>query len=267
MKKTQELMVIDDNQKNAVARYTGALFSDIDFDGLNKIIDRISDNKEELTDGMRAQATQFADDWDKLVVARLSDKKLKLDSLTDFFTSVNKEYCNISCYFSGRSRWVNGDYVEDDGIVFAVVDILRALGREDYANTLEELNTKYEELEQRFGDEKPDRDDYFLNEAEMSFNDRIVAQKKFELAEAKFDKEESIAHFEFRKEFIAFRKSLMKDKKIADFVATLKAQLRQAKNAQALVHEKSSMVKLAINFGGTDLLKALQELHEFQKGL
>lgn len=267
MKKTNELIVLDDTQKNAIAPYVGSLFSDIDFNGLNNIIDRISENTEELTDGMRAQATQFAEDWDTLVVRRLSDKKLKLESVIDFFTSGCKDYNRISCYFSGQTRWISGEYITDDGIVFVIVDILRSLERNDFADTLSELNDKYEEITQKFEDATPDEGEYFLNKEEMSFNDRVIAQKKYELACAKHHKEQSIAYFDFRKEFIAFRKSIMKDKKIVSFVNTLKAQLRQAKDAQSLVHEKSSMVKLAINFGGTDLLKALQELHDFQKGL
>ena len=268
MKKYQDLAVIDDSQKNAITQYTGSMFSDIDFEGLNKIIERISKNKEELTDNMRVQAIKFAEDWDNLVVARLDDKKDKLELLVDFFTNTKKEYNYIADYFSfDSSLYVNGHYIKNDGIIFVVENVLRSLGCYDYTHTLNKLNDEYEELTQNLTEKEPDKDEYFLNETKMSFHDRIVAEKKYELDMAKYDKEKSIAYFKFRKEFITFRKTLLKNKKVASFINTLNAQLRQAKNTRSIVHEKSSMVKMAINFGGTDLLKALQELHEFQKGL
>lgn len=262
-----ELVVINDTQKNALAQYTGTLFSDIDFNGLNSIIDRIAENKEELTDGMRAQASQFADDWDNLVVRRLNDKKDKLESLLDFFTSREKDMNYISACIEGRSRYVRGSYIESNGIIFVVESVLRSFKEDDMADELIVLNDEYEEMIQRHKEEEPDRDEYLIDEDNMTFNERVIAIKKFELDRAEYEKTISAEKFQFRKKFIELRKRICSDKKIVDFIKALKSQLRQAKDASAVVHEKSSMVKLAIGFGGTDLLKALQELHEFQKGL
>jgi hypothetical protein len=222
---------------------------------------------------MREQAVKFADDWDNIVVRRLINKKEKLLALMRFFSINNTDYRYITTFFSNHYgntlHYYNGEStVGNSELVFVVIDILKSLKCDDLADKLNLINDKYEQINQQFKDNKPQENDFFANDKdEMSFNDRIISQKEFELATTKYNKEVSITQFNFCKDFIAFYKILHKNKKVVDFIGSLRAQLRQAKDIESIVHEKSSMVKLAINFGGTNLLKVLQELHEFQKTL
>lgn len=269
MSKTKAIAVIDDKQKNAITAYTGTLFSDIDFQGLNSIIDKIAENKEELTDGMREAATKFANDWDDLVVKRLEFKKEKLEAIEEFFSNRNKDYNTLSNQINGRNHWRNGEYVQDDGIIYVVLDILKSNEKwAGFAEKLEEIIDEYESLEANIKDEEPDADDFFQKSGdEMSYSERVINQKEYELAQAKHNREAGRARFELRKKYVSVRKEMHADKELEEFVKAMKAQLKKSREAISLVHEKSSLVKLAINFGGTDLLKALQELHEFQKTL
>lgn len=269
MSKTNAIAVINDEQKNALTTYTGTLFSDIDFQGLNNIIDKIAENKEELTDGMREAATKFANDWDDLVVKRLEFKKEKLEAVEEFFSNNDKSYNNLSNQIRGRNHWRHGEYVEDDGVIYVIIDILKSNEKwASFAEKLEEIIDEYEELESRLDEDKPDSDDFFQkSDEDMSYSERVITQKEYELAQAQFNKQAGRARFELRTKYVKVRKEMRANKELQEFVKAMKAQLKKSRETISLVHEKSSLVKLAINFGGTDLLKALQELHEFQKTL
>ena len=268
MKETA-LAVINDEQKNAMVSYTGTLFSDIDFQGLNSIIDKISENKDELTDGMREAATKFADDWDNLVVKRLEFKRDKLEALESFFSSNDRSFHNIANFINERSYYRNGDVIETEGVIYTVIEILRTKESwHDYADRLSDLVDQYEEIETNSQENAPQLEDYYTcDEEDMSYSDRVLAQKEYELAKAKFCKEAKKEEFKFRTEFVNLRKEMRSNKELKEFLKAMKSQLKRSREAISVVHEKSSLVKLAINFGGTSLLSALQELHEFQKTL
>lgn len=269
---TSIVTTIDDSQKNAISKYTGPLFSDIDFNQLNSIIDKISENKEELTDGMRKAATKFANDWDTLVVNRLEDKKYNLQRIEDFFMSNEMDFYEIGRFFDSNSTYYSYRYNREsslDEIIYVIIDIMRSKDSwAHFADSLEEFVDEYDEMKSRHSENEPQKEDFFLkSKEEMTYSECIVAEKEYEIATAKYNNEVARDKFNFRKKFISVRKELNKNKEIKEFIKVLKVQSKKANEAVSLVHEKSSLVNLAINFGGTNLLKALQELHEFQKNL
>ena len=101
----------------------------------------------------------------------------------------------------------------------------------------------------------------------MAYDEIIVGDKEFELANAKHNKKIGRKLFAFRVKFNNFHKKLMQVKQITELVTVLKQENKSSKKAIDVVHEKSRLAKLAINFGGTELLSILQDIHEFQKTL
>lgn len=248
----------------ALTTYTGALISEQSFQELSDIIEKISTNKEELTDGMRQAANQYADTWDKLVVERLTDKVKQLNELQEFFSDRRPAYYSIVSYCLNSYRY------DDPGIVPLFINMLRSGDNRawhSFANQLEDIVEQVEELENK-QDDKPVREYYFTeDERNMGYDDRIIAQKRFELDMAQYSKKVSKEQLKIRKAYVMVLSEILQDPDIKNMIACVKEQCRKARNAQSLVHEKSALVKLAVNFSGTKLLSALQELHEFQKKL
>lgn len=246
----------------ALTTYTGTLISGEGFQQLSDIIDKISNNKEELTDGMRHAATQYVNEWDSLVVARLNDRVYQLNRLTDFFNNKRPDFYAIYKYCDDKSV--------DSMLMISVISMLRSGDNKSwhkFADQLEGIINSVEELEDNQED-APKREDYFdESERNMGYDDRIIAQKKYELDFAKYNKDHAKKEFKVRTAFVKILNDMLQDPDIKNMINVIKEQKRKAKNAQSLVHEKTSLVKLAINFSGTELLKALQELHEFQQKL
>lgn len=250
----------------AISTYTGSLISEDSFNALSDIINRIANSKEELTDGMRQAATQYADTWDDLVVTRLNGKAEQLNALKGFFEMRRPDYVTIEAYCSERTRY--GSLTVP---MSSIINMLRTSSSKTWnkvADQFDDVITSVEELEEENNNNKPCRDDYFeMNEREMSYDERIIAQKKYELDLAKHSQVTAKKQAKIRVAFVKALSELLQDPDIKELLKALKVQMRTVKSAQSIVHEKSALVKLAINFGGTELLKALQELHEFQKGL
>ena len=260
-------LVVSNQAAAAIASYTGKLVSDISFEELSDIIDKIANNKEELTDGMRAAATTYAEKWDDLVVERLDVKYERLNTLKNFFSQSSISYYNIESSCCNTVYHYRHEY-QDDPIVVTIIAMLKGSENKkwhSFAAKLESVVEKVEELQEQAAEERPNRDDYITDERAMSYDDKVVAAKQYELAVAQFERELYKKQMAVRVDFVDVYKKLIKDPDIKEMVKVLKAQIKKIGGAKAVVHEKSALVKLAVNFGGTDLLKALQELHEFQK--
>ena len=247
----------------ALTTYTGILVSEDSFKQLSNIIDKISNTKEELTDGMRQAATQYTDTWDKLVVERLNKKEEHLNVLCEFFERTRLEYYTISAYCK------NCGYLCDINVMEVVINLLRSSDNKEwhkYADKLEDIVERIEEIDN--DSNSPDRVDYFDDdERNLGYDDRIIAQKQYELDLAKYQKELFKKQLKVRTAFTKILADITKDPDIKNMVKFMKEQHKKTKAIHSVVHEKSALVKLAINFGGTELLKALQELHEFQREL
>ena len=261
-------LVVSGQVATAIASYTGKLVSDISFNELSDIIDKIANNKEELTDGMRAAATVYAEKWDDLVVERLDVKYHRLKTLQNFFSQSSIDYHNISQSCCNMiHHYMLHDY-QDDPIVITVINMLQSSDNKkwnSFAVELEKIVEEVEGLEEESAEQRPNRDDYVSDERTMSYDDRVIAIKQYELAVAQYEKELYKKQLAIRVKFVDIYKRLIKDPDIKEMIKVLKVQIKKIGGAKAVVHEKSALVKLAVNFGGTDLLKALQELHEFQK--
>lgn len=251
--------------RDALTNYTGTLISAESFAVLSDIIEKISNNKEELTDGMRQAATQYANDWDELVVKRLDDRMAHLTALNDFFEQTRPNYYTIQSYTEDSVY-----NIHKVRMFPAVISMLRANDNKawhNFADRLEKIADTIEDLgnEER---ETPQREDYFdTDERLMGYDDRIIAQKQYELDVAKYQRVIFKKQMAIRVKFVEVLKAMLKDDDIKQMLACVREQRRKVHSAKSVVHEKSALVKLAINFGGTDLLKALQDLHDFQKKL
>lgn len=264
---SKELAVINNDQKNAVSTYTGKLFSDIDFEGLNAIINRIAENKEELTDGMRAAATEYAKKWDDIVVERLQDKQIKLSSMVEWFETCNTSFYGLMNLIEGTHSWESGHSVRCNDLYYALISLFDSKEEwKEYSVALQDLNNKYHDYKE--GEEDaPVIEDFVENPDDMSYNERLVKQKEFEIELAKYTVARRRIQNTLRLQYSQLYKKIRKDKEMKKFIEALKEQTRMAKRAAKIVHEKSALVSMSVNFSGTDLLSALQELHKFQKEL
>ena len=140
-------LVVSNQTAAAIASYTGKLVSDISFAELSDIIDKIANNKEELTDGMRAAATTYAEKWDELVVERLDVKYQRLETLKNFFSQTGMSY-----YTAGQAccsmvhHWTLKDY-DDDPIVITVINMLQSSDNKTWHTFAAELEAVVEEVE------------------------------------------------------------------------------------------------------------------------
>ena len=253
-------------QTQALSVYTGRMVSSVNFDELNQIIDKIANNKEELTDGMRAAATQYADDWNKLVVDRLNDKKDKLRKLIDFFRTRHADYRSVKYYLTGCRGYCD----EDLDFFPALLASLKTIDNKTVqasVQTFEKLVDEVTELEEFITINIPVLDSYLENEPDMTFAEKVIAQKQFDLDRAKFNKTADRKRHELRVKFVKAHEALIALEPIKEFIKVLEKQSKATKDAVSVASEKASLVKVAINFGGTQLLSYLQELSEFQKTL
>ena len=253
-------------QTQALSAYTGRMVSETSFEELNQIIDKIASNKEELTDGMRVAATQYADDWNKLVVERLNDKKDKLEKLYSFFKTRHADYRGVRYYLTNHSDYFYD--VGDPNFLPALLAALKTIDNQTVQSsiqTFEELAEEVTELENSIEAERPVIDSYLENEPDMTFAEKVIAQKQFELDKAKFEKTAQRKRHELRIKFVKAHEALITAEPVKEFIKILEKQIKMTKDAVSVASEKASLVKVVINFGGTQLLSYLQELNEFQK--
>lgn len=262
------LVAMSQDTKQAVTSYTGHLFSDIDFQGLNVIINKITNNTEELSDSMRIAASKFADDWNNLVVRRLDEKEYRLNQLYHFFNFKAKYYNGIAQLFEPQGHYCQGSYITDEsGIVYAVLRIFQSNSKwHKHIQALQKLISEYKSLHDTLLQFAQSEDEIEMA-ADISYAELVALTKEKSLVKAQNTLKVNQLKFDFCKHFTAYMKKIQTDQSIQDFTTDLYKQVRQAVNAKAIVEEKSSLVKLSINFGGTDLLKALRELHDFQETL
>lgn len=251
--------------RDALTNYTGTLISTESFAAFSDIIDKISNNKEKLSDGMRQAAIQYANDWDEQIVKRLDMRMEHLAEIDHFFDQTRPNYYTIKSYVEGSCY-----NTHKKGILPAVISMLRTNNNKawhNFADRFEKVIDAVEELENE-EHEMPQREDYFnMDERSMGYDDRIIAQKQYELDVAKYQRVICKKRMAIRVKFVETLKAMLKDDDIKIMLRSLKEQRRKVHSAKSIVHEKSALVKLAINFGGTELLKAFQDLHDFQQKL
>lgn len=268
-RKKKETISMSQSIKEAITDYTGNLFSDMDFQNLNAIVDKITNNATNLSDNMRATASKFIDDWDQLVTRRLDDKEHQLEELKKFFNCTTKYYGSIISLFTPQGYYRNGSYVTSDvDIAHVSLHILQSTPHwHKHVSGLEKLLSDYEELQITIKELGADKDDVEYGTEDMSYDELVEITKKRSLHEAEINLKISQLQFLFCKKFGIYIRKLCSDQSIRDFVKTLDMQINQVVNAKTIVHEKSNLVKLSINFGGTELLKVLKDLHNFQETL
>lgn len=261
-------IIISEEQKSALAAYTGKMFTEIDFQGLEQIINKISESSGELTDGMRAAAIDYAKQWQELVVERLNDKKYKLEKLLEFLTIKRPAYYMIACYGKSSRDYRDGNYCTADPVADSIIRLLSSNDKlKGYGEQLEDFFMDLEDFEKASEETRPDREQYLFEEENMTYNERCVALRQFEYDQAKFSKEYSQKSFTLRKHFCEILEKMSKDKEIVELIKVIKYQLTKSGQAYTVAKEKVALVTMAINFGNSSILSALQELHEFQKSI
>ena len=268
-RKKKEITTMSQSTKKAVTDYTGNLFSDIDFQSLDLIVNKITSNTQGLSDNMRVTASHFADEWDQLVTRRLDSKERQLVEFKKFFGCDTQYYGSIKSLFSPYEYYCSGTYITSDmDVAHMALHVLQSNPQwNKYVPDLEKLLSDYEELQAKIEELTVNRDDVEYGTEDMSYDELVEITKKNSLHKAQINLKISQLQFLFCRKFGVYMRKLRSDQSIRDFVKDLSVQIKQVENAKAIVHEKSNLVKLSINFGGTELLKVLKDLHDFQETL
>ena len=268
-KKKKEIATMSQNTKKAVTDYTGSLFSDIDFQSLDSIVNKIINNTQGLSDNMRVTASHFADEWDQLVTRSLDSKEHRLEELRKFFGCDIQYYGAIKNLFKPYEYYCSGAYITNDvDVAHMALHVLQSNPQwNKYVPGLEKLLSDYEELQTKIEELEVNKDDVEYGTEDMSYDELVEITRKNSLHKAQINLKINQLQFLFCKSFGIYMRKLRSDQSIRDFVKDLGIQIKQIANAKAIVHEKSNLVKLSINFGGTELLKVLRDLHDFQETL
>lgn len=238
-----DVAVIGTVAGNANLAVVSNLFRDIDFSGLNSIIDNIGGASNELTIEEKESAVKIVGEWEKNVLYRLRDYEHNLHSLVALLN--NNNYAN----------WENQSILSATQINTIV------------ANTqLEELYTPYvqalAELEEYQEDNEPEKPyvDNTLSPLEVI---QIESAYKVELANYKIE----VAKLN-RKTVLAFNtfiRAFRKHEIVKSMVESTNEQIKTIGGFIVDCSDKTQLAKLNITISSATVREALRGLIDFSK--
>ena len=262
MAKTKAVTVLSKEQKQIVTDNVGGMFSDIDFDGLNKIIDNIGNIKGEITDEQRKLAGQYIDEWKEIVLRRLQDKGHLFRNLHEILSS-RAPYD----YFSIERMYSRANDETASKPFNAFVQLRSTIQDEKVQKGFEELDKVYEIFDEidEYKYKKPDMP--ILDEDNMTANQIVNAQMKYNAAVTKYNQGERKIKFKIEKAFNTAIRKIISNQKVREFAKTIKAELEKSENAFTIAKEKAALAKMNVYIPNADLRKVLRELSDFQKNI
>lgn len=262
MSKTKAVAVLSKEQKQIVTDNVGNMFSDIDFDGLNKIIDNIGNIKGEVTDEQRKLAGEYIDEWKDIVLRRLQDKGRLFRNLHEILSS-RAPYD----FFAIERMYDRGNDETASKPFNAFLQLRGTIQDEKVQKGFEELDKVYEIFDEfdTYKYKKPDMP--ILDEDNMTANQIVNAQMKYNTAITKYNQGERKLKFKLEKAFNMAIRQIISNQKVREFAKTIKAELEKSENAFTVAKEKAALAKMNVYIPNADLRKVLRELSEFQKNI
>lgn len=236
------------SEKTLVMQVAGKLIDDVEYKTLDAAIESLGKQSGVLTPEERVQAVDVVDKFQDRVVSCIDTKQKKLKEFKSVLTTppmANFHHLKDFMNMSDTIKQILSDKRYEDTLSTA----FHALEESMYA------------LEQFKSDNEPEEP--FIDEQYMT--PAAVSQKKFEYSIKKNRYEAAVGKREFaiRKEFMAFKRDLDKNKTFKAFTKALDQQIVLGNEAIATVKEKASVAQMNIMISSEDVRKALREMHSW----
>jgi hypothetical protein len=217
------------------------LFNDIDFEGLNSIIDKLGDNSSDLSKEEKQSAVEVVDEWQNTVVTRLRDKTTQTEHIIYFFESI----CDDAKNAFPKSQQ---KYLAECSDTISLY--------EAYSAAKEQVAVK------KF--EKPSA---YVEDPDLSINANMLARKDTEKLLLIYEHEMKKLNRAANKAAADWKAAMLKNEGIKKLIEDAKTYLKTLKEMKAECSNKSNLAKLGINVSSKDTREALKELLAFAKDI
>lgn len=221
------------------------ILNEVDFEGLNNIIDKLGNNSNVLTVEEKQAASEIINEWQNDVIDKLQHKYHETSGVLAFFGVDDNSY-----RFWGNK---NTEFTEDQKMILA-----------EQTDT-KELYEKCEQLLVEIQDHQLERPDNYIEDPDLSYNANLLARKDNEKLHMLYNMEHTKLTKAREKAEATWIKALKKDKKIKDLISTTRKYNNNIEKLKSDCKNKSNLAKLGINVSSLETREALKELLSFAK--
>lgn len=250
-----KLMVISDENKMIIKAVCGSAGADtIDkINELDTIIDKLGNIDGHIDQDVRREASRYIEQWDNLVMRRVTDKTNRLGDLR---RALGFDNANDNIFYISEDATLDGGNV--------IVDVLKTVSEQLAAKYTEALD-KVEEIKNYDIEKRPVSP--FIDEDTMLPSDIAMANLQYKMDLNKHNHEISKMKADVKRIVYDIRKSVTKNSRFKDFIKQLDAQIKYFNDAESLVSEKGALAKMNILIPNADVRNILKELSAFQREL
>lgn len=231
-------------KENQISLVMDDLFKEVDFSGLNKVIDNIAEHNE-FTENEKQLANELIEQWNEDVISRLYTKNAEMGSFLEFLDTSERR--------GGFYEHLRDDIdlIEDYGEILA-----------EKTNTLSEFD-EYMNARNVLEDHQQNRPEKNVFGLDTSISEKLEKEKNYELEMKKYE----IQEVKLKREMYTLDR---KWKKLINENKDVKKLVQQAKkfnkNLNKLVkesREKARLAKLNVSISSKESRKILRELLDF----
>lgn len=247
--KTTDLAVVK-QQENAVGALTAGMFKDIDFAGLNRIIDVIGEKSADLTPEEKVSATEIVAQWEGTVLDRLRINGNKMRCMTAMLNKNAQSHLWLDP--TAGSDYMSQEQINQ--IVFAT----------DTTALYEEAQLAYELQCDFVKENKPDRP---YTDDNMSYNEIARLTKRYEAEMSRYNIECTRHARKTHLAFQAFIKVLVKHKTVKDMLKKAEAYTASLTGYTTECQAKATMAKLNIQISSPEIRSVIHEMLDFASSI
>lgn len=243
--KNTDLTIVK-QQENAIGALATGIFKDIDFAGLNRIIDIIGDKSANLSVEEKTAATEIVGQWEETVLDRLKANGNKMRCMIEMLNRNAQSHIWL-CPIAG-SDYMSQEQI--DQIVFAT----------DTKELFEKAQLAYEmqcEYRKEHSPERPYTDD------NMSYNEIARLTKRFEAEQSRYSIESTRYTRKTHLAFQEFIKALIKHKSVKEMLKKAEAHTASLKGYTTECQTKATMAKLNIQISSPEIRSVIHEMLDF----
>jgi len=235
--------------KNKAAMALPELFSDFNFEDLNKSIEVLANTNRDLSEDEKQSAVVIVEDWEQNVIQRLNDHKENLSAFV--------EYLDLDNLYESNRYYHRNEYELDE-------DQRKELAAQ--TGTVAELQVFIDAQDELriFKNTRPDPED-LADDLESSLEDRITARKDAEKDMAIWETKVQRLERKERKAMLAWKRALRENPDIQKLLAYVRKYKRNMSKFTNECTSKSQLARLNISISSEETRTALRELLEFAR--
>ena len=234
IKVTNSLIILD--KDSVLSTHVGALFSNIDFNGLDSAIDMIGTRSGDLTAEEKEAARDIVSEWERNVIKRLHTHSAELEKFLNNFKSADSDNIHLS-----------------DAVLLEVAAKTNTTALLDvYFNARDVLL-----------DWKSQAPEVWGHDPDKSENQNLIDKKDYDLASTKYIIEMRRLSRTQALAAKAFRKAVNKDPDFKELVKKIEIYRGNVNKHCAICREKSAAAKLNISISSPEVRKSIRELLDF----